>query len=164
MKIIPTDTRNQVHALVEAGVPVRQIASETKVSCLTVQRIRAKHHQSIQKPRAGRKPKLSDVDKRRVARISQHADSENACLVQRKLKAETGIDVSHDTVNRALKEIGLGARRKVKRPRLLPKHIKARKKFAERFKEWTEDDWRCIIWSDETIVERFGSHGRQWIW
>ena len=112
---------------------------------MTVQRIRANNYPGIQKPKAGRKEVLSSTSKRRVARISQVTDAENAPQIRQRLREETGIDVSHDTINRALKEVGLKASYKPKKPRLLPKHIKARKEFAERYKNWTEDDWRYII-------------------
>jgi hypothetical protein len=26
------------------------------------------------------------------------------------------------------------------------------------------DDWKRVIWSDETKINRFGSDGREWIW
>ena len=25
-------------------------------------------------------------------------------------------------------------------------------------------DWACVIWSDETKINRLGSDGRQWVW
>jgi len=131
---------------------------------MTVQRICANNYPGIQKPKAGRKEVLSSTSKRCVARISQVTDAENVPQIWQRLREETGIDVSHDTINCALKEVGLKASYKPKKPRLLPKHIKAHKEFAERYKNWTEDDWRRVIWSDKTTVERFGAHGRQWIW
>jgi len=153
MKILPTSTRNKIQALVEAGHTVRDIVSQTKVSHMTVQRIRANNYLGIQKPKAGRKEVLSSTSKRRVARISQVTDAENAPQIWQRLREETGIDVSHDTINRALKEVSLKASYKPKKPRLLPKYIKAHKEFAECYKNWTEDDWRHVIWSDETTVE-----------
>ena len=26
------------------------------------------------------------------------------------------------------------------------------------------EDWKRVIWSDETKINRFGSDGRQWVW
>ncbi|KAG1324523.1 hypothetical protein G6F63_012551 [Rhizopus arrhizus] len=31
-------------------------------------------------------------------------------------------------------------------------------------KDWTIDDWKRVIWSDETKINRFNSDGRTWTW
>lgn len=53
---------------------------------------------------------------------------------------------------------------KKKKPRLLPRHIKARLEFAGKYKDWTIDDWKNVIFSDETKINRLGSDGRHWVW
>jgi hypothetical protein len=72
--------------------------------------------------------------------------------------------VSDRTVRRALQEAGLGAQEKMEKPRLSPKNIKARLEFAKRHQCWTIDDWKRVIWSDETKINRFCSDGRSWCW
>jgi hypothetical protein len=53
---------------------------------------------------------------------------------------------------------------KKKRPRLLPRHIRARYEFALEHQYWTKADWRRVVWSDETKVNRLGPDGRNWVW
>ena len=53
---------------------------------------------------------------------------------------------------------------KKKRPKLSPRHKKARLEFAERHQEWTIEDWKKVIWSDETKINRLGSDGRKYTW
>src|SRR5262249_45273584 len=36
--------------------------------------------------------------------------------------------------------------------------------FAQKYREWTVEDWKRVIWSDETKINRIGSDGRQWVW
>ena len=36
--------------------------------------------------------------------------------------------------------------------------------FAVRYQHWTVDDWKRVIWPDETKVNRIGSDGRKWTW
>ena len=36
--------------------------------------------------------------------------------------------------------------------------------FARKYQDWTVDDWRRVVFSDETMVNRFGSDGRKWCW
>ncbi|KAG1009223.1 hypothetical protein G6F25_014359 [Rhizopus arrhizus] len=31
-------------------------------------------------------------------------------------------------------------------------------------KDWTVDDWKRVIWSDETKINRFNSDRRTWAW
>jgi hypothetical protein len=53
---------------------------------------------------------------------------------------------------------------KKKKPKLTIAHRKKRLAFALKYKEWTVEDWKRVIWSDETKINRFGSDGRQWVW
>jgi hypothetical protein len=41
---------------------------------------------------------------------------------------------------------------KSKHPFLSAKHHKARLDFAHAHKDWTVDDWRRVVWSDETKI------------
>jgi transposase len=36
--------------------------------------------------------------------------------------------------------------------------------FALAHKEWTIEDWKRVVWSDETTINRLGSDGRKWVW
>ena len=36
--------------------------------------------------------------------------------------------------------------------------------FAERHLAWTLDDWKRVIWSDETKINRFSSDGKRYVW
>jgi len=53
---------------------------------------------------------------------------------------------------------------KKKRPQLLARHRKARLDWAHAHKNWTLEDWKRVVWSDETKINRLGSDGRQWVW
>ena len=36
--------------------------------------------------------------------------------------------------------------------------------FAESHKDWTVEDWKRVIWSDETKINRLGPDGKKWVW
>jgi hypothetical protein len=76
----------------------------------------------------------------------------------------TNTPLSTQTIQNALKKEDLVARVKVKKPFLSAKHRKARREFAEKYEHWTEEDWACVMFTDETKINRIGSDGRQWVW
>lgn len=43
-------------------------------------------------------------------------------------------------------------------------HRKARLAWALKYRHWMEEDFKRILWSDETKINRFGSDGRKWVW
>src|SRR3954451_647967 len=53
---------------------------------------------------------------------------------------------------------------KRKKPLLTKKHMKERLDFAIAHKDWTVEDWKRVVWSDETKINRLGSDGRKWVW
>src|SRR5262249_50686011 len=50
------------------------------------------------------------------------------------------------------------------KPKLSAKNIKARFDFARHHRHWTVEDWKRVIWSGETKINRFCSDGRSWCW
>ena len=48
---------------------------------------------------------------------------------------------------------------KVKKPLLTAKHMKRRLAWAKKYQNWTTDDWRRVVFSDETKVNVWGSDG-----
>ena len=65
------------------------------------------------------------------------------------------------TVRREFKKSGLEAAVKKIKAVLSPRHRKARLYWAESHKSWTLEDWKRIVWSDETKINRLGSDGRK---
>lgn len=65
---------------------------------------------------------------------------------------------------RALKKIGLASAVKQEKPALSEKNVKARLKFCKEHKNWSVEDWKRVIWSDETKINRFQSDGKEYYW
>ena len=53
---------------------------------------------------------------------------------------------------------------KQKKPSLSQRHRKERMDFAVSHQDWTVEDWKKVVWSDETKINCFGSDGRRWVW
>jgi hypothetical protein len=89
---------------------------------------------------------------------------DNAVKVKKQLQIDHGIHVSADTIRRALRKEGLGAIEKKKKPMLSVKNSRKRLAWCKAHRYWTIDDWKRVVWSDETKVNRFNSDGRTWAW
>ena len=46
----------------------------------------------------------------------------------------------------------------------MPQHICQHLDFATKYQHWTTEDWKHVIWSDETKINHLGSDGCEWVW
>ncbi len=72
--------------------------------------------------------------------------------------------VSASTVYRVLKEHGYGVFKRIVKPGLTSDQMKERLKWCLDYKDWTLEDWKKVIWSDETSVQLGGVRGRRRVW
>jgi hypothetical protein len=140
------------------------VAERLSISVATAIRVRKEHFPGLDKPKGGRPPSLSEQDKRKMVRQLTSGKFDTAVEVRKDLVENRRKPLSVDTVRRALKDSGLKSRAKVKKPALSRKHRRARLEFARKYAEWTVDDWKRVIWSDETKINCWGSDGRLWCW
>lgn len=164
MRKLHNITKNQVISDLQSGLSIRAVADKHDIGKSTVQEIREKYLSAIPSPKSGPKPKLSLRDKRCCIRVVTRGTKKSGVEAQKVLEQELGKKVSKHTVYRALKEQGLEAGKKIKKPALSPKNVRERLAFAKSHKDWTVDDWQRVIWSDETKINRFCSDGMSWCW
>src|SRR5205809_7836908 len=53
---------------------------------------------------------------------------------------------------------------KTNKPLLTKRHRKERMDFPLAHLDWTVEDWKRVVWSDETKINRVGSDGIKWAW
>ena len=53
---------------------------------------------------------------------------------------------------------------KKKVPMLKKIHHQKHLEFAKRHENWTVEDWKKVLWSDETKINRIGSDGKLYVW
>ncbi|HVI21742.1 MAG TPA: IS630 family transposase, partial [Bacillus sp. (in: firmicutes)] len=164
MKHISKEISNNIISLLDNGLSLRQIATQLGVSHTTVMRERMKARPNIQKRQGGRPTKLTITDKRQIIRTITSGKVDTAVQLVQELRTTTTTHVGADTIRRSLKQAGMKAITKKKKPRLLPRHIRQRLDFALCHQHWTVEDWKRVIWSDETKINRLGSDGRKWAW
>src|SRR5579864_7815534 len=76
----------------------------------------------------------------------------------------TNQPLSAQTTCCSLKNTGMKVVVKTKRPLLTKQHRRERLDFAISHQDWTVEDWKTVVWSDETKINRLGSDGRIWVW
>jgi transposase len=164
MKSLSVDQKASILSRLDAGQTTRSIASDIGVGIATISRLSAKERPGLQKSSGGRPPKISPVDVRHAVHLLTSQKADNAVQVTRALSNITNQPLHPNTVRHHLKKSGMKAVTKKKRPLLSAKNRKARLNFGIAHKDWTMDDWKRVIWSDETKINRLGSDGRKWGW
>ena len=71
--------------------------------------------------------------------------------------------ISTSTVQRRLGESGLHGRIAAKKPLLKYTNMKKRLAWAKKHDQWTLDQWKSVLWSDESKFEIFGSNHRVFV-
>lgn len=148
----------------DAGHSTSHIQLSTGVGHATICRLRSKHRPDLPKAVGGCPSKLSPANIRHAVHLISSQKAENAVQVTRTLQDIINAPLSTQTVRRKLKEAGLKAVVKKKRPILSQRHRKERLDFAVAHQHWTVEDWKRVVWSDETKVNRLGSDGKKWAW
>lgn len=164
MKKLSNGTRERIVHLLNSGMSMRKIEKQTRISKTSIIRIKSEYCEDFIPSKGGRPRALTVRDKAWVVRQITSRNADTAPKVAKLLQDDGRASASVSTVRRALKDAGLKAAVRQKKPRLLPRHMKARYQFAQAHKDWTMDDWKRVIFSDETKINRFGSDGRQWVW
>jgi transposase len=167
MEMTRQERRVQVVTLKNLGVTNKEIASTTGLSVRGIQKIfkTVKQTNSFKdRPRKGRPPKLTNRSKRAAVRLLNKKEATTATAISKALKTSHNIQVNRKTVSRALKLCGYACRIKKKKPRLTDKHKKARLAFAKKYESWTSDDWKNVVWSDESKFNLLNSDGKQYHW
>ncbi|KAG2189908.1 hypothetical protein INT46_003874, partial [Mucor plumbeus] len=128
MKSILDNKRNDVLSLLNSGHTVAKIVRRVRVSKAT---------------------KLTIENKRDCAQKITKGGLDNAIQAKEELSHSLKINVSVDTVRMTPRNNGLGALPKVKKPDISDDNAKERRFWCRDSIDWTSDDWKRIIFTDE---------------
>ncbi|MBN3285256.1 TC1A transposase, partial [Polyodon spathula] len=126
------------------------------------------HHTTQALPRKGRPSKLSAQTRRRLVREA----TERPTITLKELQssvAGSGVmvhqstDVSTSTVQRRLREAGLTGRIAAKKPLLRVQNKRRRLAWAKKHRNWTFEEWKSILWTEESKFEISGSNHRVFV-
>jgi len=166
MKPTSPRTLSNITNALENGQSSRQIASALKVGKSTVNDIKRRLDFEAPRIKPGPKPKLTDRDKRSAVGLILRGKAKSAVDATKMINEERpqASKVSPETVRRAFRDAKLVARKKVKKPFLSSRHRRNRLEWAIEHKDWTDEDWQRVIWSDETKINRICSDGNHYVW
>lgn len=162
MRPLPQSTVDNVKVQLRHGKSARQVSKDLGVSISFALKVRQQDKENIPDPKIGRPTKVSG--RTRAALKSKMLDGEFRRLTdaQNYVRSMNEGPVCKRTVVNYLEAQGLPARRKPESPRLTKKHIAARKKFAREHVNWTLDQWKQVMFSDECSVHRIKPFGTQY--
>src|SRR5579859_5424429 len=152
----------KILGLGKAELPQRQIVSLMKCSQNAVKH--ALHNYSFEtfqgrQPRRDYKRKTTEREDRYIERaLKQHYS-----LPLHDITNIIGLPISRWTVVRRRDSAGLGSYIATQKPGLRPENIEKRLEWAMRYKDWTVEDWKRVIWSDESSLKVGVTPRRQWV-
>ncbi|EIE78897.1 hypothetical protein RO3G_03602 [Rhizopus delemar RA 99-880] len=130
----------------------------------TVQNVRKTIKNEVNSIKAGRPKLLSSRDDQYLVRLVTVKGQENAVEARNTLENDLQKVVTAQTARRSLRRSGLTSFVKSQKPLLSEVNIRKRLDWALNHVDWTIEDWKRVIWSDETKVNRFGSGGKVYAW
>ena len=164
MKSVPSAQRDNILVLSSSGLSTRQIATKTGFSKATIARVINKAFPNKENIKMGHPSKLTPHDKRAIIHHVLSGETSTAVQATNFINSIISTPVSTQTVRNTLKAANLKAVVKKKKPLLSLANRKKRQAFALKHQHWTVEDWKRVIWSDETKINRMGSDGQEYVW
>lgn len=167
MPRLTTEQRARAVGMLEAGVNQREVARRMGCSQVTICKLRARFDETgsvKDRPRSGRPAVTTPNQDRHI--VLQHL-RDRFCPAT-KTAAETpgrhNRRISVSTVRRRLHSRGLTARRPCKGPILSPVSRRRRLEWCRRHQRWTQQQWRGVLFSDESRFCLSFADGRLRVW
>ena len=171
-----SDLRLQALSLVEAGIAPKEVARITGISTSTISRLRKKARDGGYNPEESTKLSIKQVeDRSRIGRPAIITTNKKASIVnfvtKNKLHREMNAveivnvyDVSATTILKILRRNKLKFCKNIKKPALTVRMKTEWLKWCIEHEDWILNDWKNVIWTDETNVVLNQTRDRRKIW
>ena len=117
-------------------------------------------------PRSGRPSKQTDETKDQISqkvRRDRYGREKTAASIAGEL-SQDGLTISPSTVLKVLRKLGFRKTKPTRKPGLTKKMKMDRLRWCLERKDWILDDWKNVIWSDETSVVLNYRRGGYRVW
>jgi len=159
--------RGKIIGFYEGGNSERAISKKTGHGKTTIHNIITKYHETGRftvASRSGRPKKLTERDKRHLKTIITQNRREPVAKIHEIFNESTGNEVSNCTIRRTLYEMGYHSHTALRKPNVSEANRKIRLNWARERCLWTIDDWKKIVWSDESRFTLFQNDGKIQVW
>lgn len=163
MKKVSPDIQKTAIALLNQGQSVKRVAAQLNIGVATVSRLRTQFLAHLKKQPSGRPGILSKTDKHAITRKLLSGNLKTGKETLKYLQG-VGVPISYSCVLDNLQKLGFKSKKKAKKPHLTAKQKAARYKWAKAHANWTVDDWKRVIFSDETKINLWNSDGIRYCW
>lgn len=146
----------------EVGTSFAEISRRVEIPASTL----ASAYQRYQTTGAVLAPTRSGRVQKITPRGTRHlviASRRNREIPLWQLRQDFAPQASIRTIKRRLAEHGIHKHIKAERPRLTPVLARKRYEWCIRHRDWTIDEWRRVVWSDECSVEKYADPAVQWV-
>jgi hypothetical protein len=162
-KALPFHIQNDIKSAIAAGRESSDIAQELGITYATVNKYANKYFPAREKSKGGR-PAVITARTKNYVRIQVLQGHLRTAKEVHQTLLDLGYAISYRGAINMLNSMNFFAAIKVKKPLLSSKHRKQRLAWARKYKNWTSDDWRRVIFSDETKINIWGSDGCKYYW
>ncbi|GFW66005.1 transposable element Tcb2 transposase [Trichonephila clavipes] len=153
-----------VEALGNNALPYRTAARTGGANLYMDQRAICPEENFKETARGGRVRSTTPAEDRYIVLSAKRNRRTTAQQVANQFLAASGKQISRETVARRLRGGGLYTRRPVVCVPLTRQHRTARFQWCREHHNWTEQDWVCVLFSDESRFSLSSDCRRQLIW
>ena len=160
--------RGQIVGARMAGASVTETARMLSVARGTVSKVmnafKREGKTSSEKHKSGRKMKMSERARRTLKRIVREDRKTTAPKITAELNKHLQDPVSTKTVRRELHKSGFHGRAGIRKPLLSKTNVSKRLEWCKNLQNWSLEQWKNVIFSDESSFSLFPTTGRVYVW
>ncbi len=159
--------REQAIGRLQAGQRALVVANAYNVHVSTIHRLQQRYintNSTADSDRSGRPRVTTPRQDRFINRQHLHDRFRTASMTARETIGTGQRPISDDTVRRRLAANNLRCRRPARGPVLTTRHRQARLQWATQHRHWRHQQWRSIVFSDESRYCVSNSDGRVRVW
>lgn len=165
--VVNPETAAAIVALLQDGRSERYVAQQYQISNSTVHRIFSRFLATgayTRRPGTGPQRITSARDDRFILLQSLRDRRATAVEIRNQLQYVRNTNVSERTIRRRLGEANLSSCRPATGLQLLRRHRVARLQFARNHAHFTENNWRDVLFTDESRFTLRSPDGRERVW
>lgn len=163
---LSVEKRASILALRNEGLKIRYISERLKIPKSSVAdaiKRFGETHSNEDKKRSGRPRVTSKAEDQSIILTSKMNRKLTATNIRSEFIDSHKKSVSTATIKRRLCGAQLNGRVATKKPLLRRGNKKKRLNWARKHKNWTIDDWKKVLWTDESKFELFGGKRRVFV-